>query len=220
VSSAILYIAIIAIWAIFLVPAWLRRPHGQQAGETDAYEHAESDVAVEYTEHVTDTESDVEISAEADLHDEVNRYEHGRGQAGRPQRTSHATSDSRQQMLRARRRILSILIAITLVTIAFTYLGLIKWWLVVPPTAMLLLYMLLLREIAVADAELARKRAKWEAAEARAYDRYLQDQEQAESEAYEASASDSGAEIIDISGRVGDQLYDQYADAAVRAVGD
>ena len=28
------------------------------------------------------------------------------------------------------------------------------------------------------------------------------------------------AEIIDISGRVGDQLYDQYADAKLRAVGD
>jgi hypothetical protein len=28
------------------------------------------------------------------------------------------------------------------------------------------------------------------------------------------------AQIIDISGRVGDQLYDQYADAEVRAVGD
>ena len=28
------------------------------------------------------------------------------------------------------------------------------------------------------------------------------------------------AQIIDISGRIGDQLYDQYADAKVRAVGD
>src|SRR6266567_1130430 len=29
-----------------------------------------------------------------------------------------------------------------------------------------------------------------------------------------------GAEIIDISGRIGDQVYDQYSDAANRAVGD
>ena len=28
------------------------------------------------------------------------------------------------------------------------------------------------------------------------------------------------AQIIDISARIGDQLYDQYADAEVRAVGD
>ena len=35
-----------------------------------------------------------------------------------------------------------------------------------------------------------------------------------------AAAAQHEAEVIDISGRVGDQLYDQYADAAVRAVGD
>ncbi|MBO0786977.1 MAG: hypothetical protein J2P33_12990, partial [Actinobacteria bacterium] len=29
-----------------------------------------------------------------------------------------------------------------------------------------------------------------------------------------------GAEVIDISGRVGDQFYDQYSDAAARAIGD
>ena len=34
------------------------------------------------------------------------------------------------------------------------------------------------------------------------------------------SAGVPSAQIIDISGRVGDQLYDQYADAEVRAVGD
>ena len=28
------------------------------------------------------------------------------------------------------------------------------------------------------------------------------------------------AQIIDLSARIGDQLYDQYADAEVRAVGD
>jgi hypothetical protein len=43
---------------------------------------------------------------------------------------------------------------------------------------------------------------------------------QAEREAYEAAQAEPGAQIIDISGRVTDQLYDQYADAAVRAVGD
>ena len=39
-------------------------------------------------------------------------------------------------------------------------------------------------------------------------------------EAREASQPQPAAEIIDISARVTDQLYDQYADAAVRAVGD
>jgi hypothetical protein len=35
-----------------------------------------------------------------------------------------------------------------------------------------------------------------------------------------AQAGGPSAKIIDISARVGDQLYDQYADAEVRAVGD
>ena len=34
------------------------------------------------------------------------------------------------------------------------------------------------------------------------------------------SSEEHGAQIIDISARLGDQLYDQYADATIRAVGD
>ena len=121
-------------------------------------------------------------------------------------------------MLRARRRMLTILVAMTLVTVGFAYLGLVKWWICVPPAGVLVLYVLLLREMALADADFARKYAAWEAAQARAYAQYMQ--AEAEREAYEANVAESSAEIIDISGRVSDQLYDQYADAAVRAVGD
>ena len=115
---------------------------------------------------------------------------------------------------------LTILVAMTAVTGLFTYMGLVALWIVVPPAVLLVLYVLLLREIAMADAELARKRAAWEAAESRAYARHMRAQAQAEREAHEASLANSGAKIIDISGRVSDQLYDQYEDAAVRAVGD
>ena len=90
------------------------------------------------------------------------------------------------------------------------------------PARLLVLYVMLLREIALADAELAGKRSAWEHARAVAYERHLQ--AIAEREAYEASLAqpEPDAEIIDISGRVSDadELYDQYADAAVRAVGD
>ena len=127
-------------------------------------------------------------------------------------------SQSRDQMLRARRRMLSILVGMTAVTGLFTFVGLLPWWILVPPAIVLSLYVLLLREIAMADAELARKRAAWEAAEAAAWARHLQ--AEAEREAFEAAAAETDAQIIDISGRVSDQLYDQYADAAVRAVGD
>ena len=137
-------------------------------------------------------------------------------------------------MLRARRRMLTILVGLTFATTLVAFTGLVQWWICVPPAAMLVLYVALLREIALADAELARKREAWEAARARdaAAARaqaarlarparpgqpadWRREQERSEPEAPEQTA-----EIIDISGRVGDQLYDQYADAAVRAVGD
>ena len=286
-SSAILYLAIIAIWAGFLVPAWVRRPHAAPATSAESAdsattagshedagpgEHAAGELDVEY---VTETESDVAATlaagADADLagsrpeppyrayeysdheysgqaHGEQEYREHGyseHGYDGEPpvyadevpgyagyedyapsagadgeadDRREPQPSQSRDQMLRARRRMLTILASMTLVTFGFTALGLVNWWICVPPAGVLVLYVLLLREIALADAELARKRAGWEAAQASAYDQHLQ--APTEHEACEASLAVTGAQIIDISGRVGDQLYDQYADAAVRAVGD
>ena len=236
-SSAILYLAIIAIWAGFLLPAWLRRPHAvpeQSSAAGFPAEHAGGQHAVE---HVTETENDVEVSVEADIHVEVSHHEHAEqhadetpeygsdyavGEESFQGASAHwrapKPSQSRDQMFRARRRMLTILIAMALVTVGFAYLGLVRWWICAPPAGMLVLYVLLLREIARADAELARKRAAWEAAQARAYEQHMR--AQAEREAHEASLADSGAQIIDISGRVSDELYDQYADAAVRAVGD
>jgi hypothetical protein len=231
VSSAILYLAIIAIWAGFLVPAWVRRPHAapdQSSAATPAPEHADRRRPVVF---LTETENDVEVSVEADIHVEVSHDDHAEGCAGANYAAAHEAyeavesrssvpgpSQDRERMLRARRRILTILVAMTLVTGGFAFLGLVRWWICVPPAGMLVLYVLLLREIALADAEFARRRAAWEASEARAYARYMQ--AQAEREAHEANLAESSAQIIDISGRVSDQLYDQYADAAVRAVGD
>jgi hypothetical protein len=73
---------------------------------------------------------------------------------------------------------------------------------------MLGIYLLLLREAALADAE----RARWRAAD----DRRVQAARQYARTEY----AEHTAQVIDISDRLGDQLYDQYADAAIRAVGD
>jgi len=73
---------------------------------------------------------------------------------------------------------------------------------------MLGMYLLLLREAALADAE----QARWRAAEDQ---RVL-----AARRRVPAEPEEQGAQIIDISARLGDQLYDQYADATIRAVGD
>ena len=255
-SSAILYLAIIAIWAGFLVPAWVRRPHAhsEDASSEEEMSYASGGVdSAESSEDLTETENDVSVAAVADAHVEVSEYaEDGyeyfeaeyheeeylaagysedyasvADEAGEPADDGYRPElpqppQSREQMLRARRRILGILAAMTFVTLAFTALGLVSWWICIPPAGLLVLYMLLLREIAMADAELARKRSAWERAQAAAYERHMQ--AVAEGEAHEASLSRSEpqAEIIDISGRVtdADQLYDQYADAAARAVGD
>jgi len=48
----------------------------------------------------------------------------------------------------------------------------------------------------------------------------VREETRAQRQRNDATPTGSGAQIIDISGRVSDQLYDQYADAAVRAVGD
>jgi hypothetical protein len=42
VSSAILYLAIVAIWACVLVPRWLRRPHEQSSDQETAFESYDS----------------------------------------------------------------------------------------------------------------------------------------------------------------------------------
>lgn len=265
-SSAILYLAIVAIWAGFLVPAWVRRPHASKTGsegeadldETgyeedsfdeagDEYSEAEYDAErAEFTleaEHATDTGNDEEPDLQAGIHAEVDGHEQEYrddvpSQAATPRsgrdarivtsrppdarRPAPQVPQSRQQMMRARRRMLTILVGLTLGTVAFTMLGVVSWWICVPPAGMLVLYVLLLREIAMAEAELARKRQAQSLQAARDARRHAIRAAAAERAAAAQAEEEAqpGAQIIDISGRVGDQLYDQYADATVRAVGD
>jgi hypothetical protein len=90
------------------------------------------------------------------------------------------------------------------------------WWVVVPPTIMLLGYMGMLREAARADAErreLARTRATAAVAAAK----------RAAPPVPAAPVPGPEAEVIDISASLsvaGHKFYDQYADAKQRAVGD
>jgi hypothetical protein len=119
----------------------------------------------------------------------------------------------RAHVLQARRRLLTTLVTLAIAALACTAANLAPWWIVVPPVGMLGMYVLLLREAAQADAEQARWLAKELTVQAEAA--RLRPRQ-----AWEAGQPQPTAEIIDISGRVTDQLYDQYADAAVRAVGD
>ena len=128
---------------------------------------------------------------------------------------------SRDRVLQTRRRLLTILVVLTAAAVGGTITGITMWWTIVPPAIMLGLYVLLLREAAQADAENEIRRAEaWAAAEAAHAAAVARAREQ---EALAAQAPQPVAEIIDITARTArdrDQLYDQYADAAVRAVGD
>jgi hypothetical protein len=292
-SSAILYLAIVAIWAGVLVPRWLRRSHNasnaagaaenspgeaspgqasealaalrQPTGDTAAPQYfgsaveygaaavefaevradgtvheyaaaAEYGASVEYGEHGDVLNDDAAKAdgagdtAESEEAPEAELRLRGRplwsegpgwrlrrrradGRADRPRPTI-----GREAALRARRRMLTILVLLTLTAAALAVRNLAPLWIIAPPLAMLGVFALLLREAARADAEFARWRAETGAAHA-AREARLTARQRAR-EALAARLPEPTAEIIDISARVGDQLYDQYADAAVRAVGD
>jgi len=164
------------------------------------------------------------------------------GHRGRLPAENRATADSerRARMVRGRRRMLWMLITLTAAAAGLAYLRLAAWWIVIPPVALLGGYLLVLREAARADAE-ARELLAVQARHAREAEARREAEAEAEAEAkaeaeaapgrttgtsvptglvWDSAETDPHAEIIDISERVGDELYDQYADAKLRAVGD
>ena len=239
-SSAILYFAIVAIWAGVLMPRWLRPGRRRRYEVTEHFEmHAEvyeteamPKIRGQKPSQPTVTERDVTIEEEITW-------------------TEEDAAERRANILKARRRMLGTLVALTLIAFVIAVAHVAAIWVVVPPALMLGAFVLLLREAAHSDREQASRAAH--AAEAR---RSRSGTElQAGREAGSGREAGRGAapaaaevlervvskpvapdvaeqaepvvevvaysaEIIDISERVGDQLYDQYTDAANRAVGD
>ena len=136
-----------------------------------------------------------------------------------------------RQVLSSRRRLLGLLLVLAIGSGTLAVTRLAAWWVVVPPSVMLLGYMAMLREAARADAE-RQEPARTGVAEAApapspvvirpAQVRPAQGRPAATSPpAGPAPVPD--AEVIDISasvGPAGKEFYDQYADAKLRAVGD
>jgi type IV secretory pathway TrbD component len=86
--------------------------------------------------------------------------------AGRAPRSAVPVSaeESRRRMLAARRRLMVMLIGLEIAAISLALLNLAAIWVVVPPTIMLVGYLLLLREAGRADAEFAQHEAEARAA--------------------------------------------------------
>jgi hypothetical protein len=222
-SSAILYLAIVAIWAGVLVPRWLR-PAQVVARATDTRQREEvrghgeargEDTSTPWPDSDSDTEPIPTVRPE---------HDHLVGRAARTGRTGRFRQSQRGMILQARRRMFVMITILTAGAVGMAGTHMAAWWVIVPPGMMLGGFMLVLHEAARSDSARARRLA----ATARAGVGRAVRQDAVEgvvaAEASPVPVAEPeptwSAKIIDISARLGDQLYDQYADAAVRAVGD
>lgn len=256
-SSAILYFAIVAIWAGVLMPKWLRpsrshrhRAEGDQPAETvaefaqpapdsmlDKRQPDRADRPSDGQSRDGQSRDDRSQDGQArDNRDETpgERPETDRPDADRPEVERPAVwspeeaAERRANVLRARRRMLGTLIVLTAGAFAIAATHLAAWWVTIPPGVLLGGFLLLLRETARSDAQRARRQADLAARRRRAERESravpatpaATGHDQAEGTAEVVVETEFTAKIIDISARVTDQLYDQYTDAAERAVGD
>ena len=141
-SSAILYLAIVAIWACVLIPRWLRRDSARGVPAPVPVPVPAERAAVADDSPLDDADESV-MPAPAPA------------QVAEPL----SAEESRRRMLAARRRLLLMLIGLEIAAISLAALSLAAVWVVVPPSIMLAGYLLLLREAGKADAE----RAQYEA---------------------------------------------------------
>jgi len=154
-SSAILDLAIIAIWLCVLIPRWLKRDSARGAV-------VEANIAA-------GGETPVTAAADADqaeLADDGARRATESGVTAHPPAAPAAPApalsaeEARRRILTGRRRLLGMLILLEIAAIALAVVGLAALWVIVPPTIMLTGYLLLLREAGHADAERAQRDAE------------------------------------------------------------
>jgi hypothetical protein len=243
-SSAILYFAIVAIWAGILMPRWLRPSAHRHRAEETPHETAAPEAMATFAQPGLDAEESERTAAPEDSERATARTagdsEHAERTAARAEDGEQAAAWSaetvaarRANVLRARRRMLTTLVVLTLGAIGIAVTHIAAWWVIVPPGVLLGGFLLLLREAARSDAARARRQARStepgqaEAGQAEAGRRRKPADRADKPEVFERIASTPEApepaptaEIIDISARVSDQVYDQYTDAAERAVGD
>ncbi len=126
--------------------------------------------------------------------------------------------------MNARRRLLGVLVVLAAVATTIAIAHLAAWWVVVPPAGMLVGYLILLREAAHADAELNQARRRPASQAGKAMHRARRAAPTADAglaaEPVMSAATAGTAQILDITERVSEEIYDQYADAKLRAVGD
>jgi hypothetical protein len=205
VSSAILYGAIVVIWAGVLIPRWLRRESSTETSEAVA--------DVETVNPVTEQEQELPARGSVESSGPEDSPVSPDVPAPPPPPPPLRRDEERARVLGARRRLLGMLLALATGAAILAVTQLAAWWVVLPPAVMLLGYLALLREASKADAERRSAHQTRTASPATVSSDSVP-------ETVPVTVPAPDAEVIDITGRVGDEFYDQYADAKLRAVGD
>ncbi len=272
-SSALLYLAIVVIWAGVLVPRWLRTRHADPPSEQQTpaeAAHAEAarlerEEAGPYETASAEPREDLALPAGAAsghagdtpaAPDRLSGQAAGEdavvGPAGAeprgaappgpeppgaeppdredgpvPAPRGASPAARRTRILRARRRMLATLAVLTAGAAGLAVAHLAASWVIVPPAFMLAGFLVLLREAAHSDAERTRRRTQLAPAQAQSgagpqtgASRGAVPAPQAGQAPVAPPEPGLTAQVIDISRRIGGQFYDQYSDAAERAVGD
>ena len=185
-SSAILYLAIIAIWLCVLIPRWLKRDsaRGAAAAADTAVAGESPDTAAADADGAVVADDGAPQATEPGVTARPPAAPGAPAPAPAPAPVAPAAplsaEETRRRILTGRRRLLGMLVVLEIAAIALAVVGLAAMWVIIPPTIMLTGYLLLLREAAHADAERAqheaeaaahtreRERARAKAARARA----------------------------------------------------
>lgn len=198
-SSALLYLLIVAMWLCVLVPMWLRRDKSNLAELVELEEY--------YTgEHQLPDLERLEPPPASAIYE--------------PLVTDGDRVDPRQFRARrraiivARRRRLLFFTALLVIASAVTAaVQVMPWWGVAPSVVIMLGYLGFLRVAVQVDRERRERVALARTERAR---RLREQRRHAE----RLAAEQAEAEIIELAVRQGDVLFDQYADPPARAVGD
>jgi hypothetical protein len=221
-SSAILYVAIVVIWAAVLIPRWLRRDPVVPVSAGEAELAAEMNTLAEKQPSPLRTPSMAppvplrwreEPARERRAWLEEGRDQRDEDRPGRDVDRDVRDERAHRKVVSARRRLMLMLVGLALVAAVLAGAKLAAWWVIVPPSVMLLGYVLMLRTAAKVDAERRAASPIRRPEPVRAPVR----------PATAATGAPDGAKIINISVApepVEDSIYDQYADAKLRAVGD
>jgi hypothetical protein len=199
-SSAVLYLAIVAVWGIVLVPMWLRRDGDGFGRLLHRRNEAVSADQLDDTADAQAVEDDVVIAEE-------------QAESSEPIRRRRVTRGA--VIARRRRRTLGLsLLTVTAIVVAALQVA--PWWFVFPPALLLGGHLSLLRVAVRMDH--ARQVELRRAAAIRA-ERLRRAREEREArEAREAEEAARTAEVIELPAWQREEVYDQYTD--LRAVGD